>query len=214
MGSRRRDRRHRARSSRQRRAMDGACSASAGSPSGRSRWWSRPASSTGPPRTGALFPHPAGGDRRRVECAGHGHRRDSCGAPRTSRRGAHLRGRGALRAPQPGRRARHRLRLPRLLGLQVLRSAHRCALRPEGADRGARRTQARTRARERSGATGNGNAESRGDRRRRRGGGVPGIARQGSKPSRAARKRVRRRCTPAGRNCSNACGKDYGRREG
>ena len=48
---------------------------------------------------------------------------------------AHLRGRGPLRAARAGGRAGARLRLPRLLRLQVLRPARRRALRPVGAAR-------------------------------------------------------------------------------
>ena len=44
-------------------------------------------------------------------------------------RGAHLRRRRALRPARPDRRARHRHRLPGLLGLQVVRAAPRGALR-------------------------------------------------------------------------------------
>ena len=79
------------------------------------------------------------------ERARHDHR---CRARREARarglaRRDHLRGRRALRAAQSRGRARHRLRLSRLLGVQILRPAHRHPLRQARAPRRARCAEAR-----------------------------------------------------------------------
>ena len=101
-----------------------------------------------------------GHDQRRRPCHGHG--------PRG--RGADVRRRRALRAAPARGRPGMGLRLPRVLGLQVLRAAHRRPLRPPRSDRGSGGGEARARARRRPPSGWNGHAESRGDRRRCGGG--------------------------------------------
>ena len=68
-----------------------------------------------------------------------------------------------------------RLRLPGLLGLQVLRAARRRALRAPRAPRGARRAEAAAGARRRAGAARDRHAEPRGHRRRGGGRRVPRV---------------------------------------
>ena len=72
--------------------------------------------------------------------------------------------------------ARAGLRLPGLLGLQVLRAARRRAVRPARPARLARRPQAAAGAGHGARAAGDRHAEPRGHRRRRGGGGVPRVA--------------------------------------
>jgi hypothetical protein len=69
------------------------------------------------------------------------------------RRGALVRGRGALRTPLAGGCPRHRLRFPGLFGVQVLRAPYRRAVRSGGAAQRARlcRSWIRLRTRPRSG---------------------------------------------------------------
>ena len=68
--------------------------------------------------------------RRRVQRAGHDQRRHPRVRARARGGRPQLRRRRALRAARPRGRPGHRLRLPRLLGVQVLRSARRRAVRP------------------------------------------------------------------------------------
>ena len=84
--------------------------------------------------------------RRRLERPRHDQRRGrAAGLARAV--GAYLRRCRPLRAAPPRGRARARLRLPGLLGLQVLRPARRRAVRPPRAARSAPLPQARARAR-------------------------------------------------------------------
>ena len=94
-------------------------------------------------------PHPAAGDRGGVQRAGNDQRRRPGRGHGPRGRGADVRRRRALRAAPARRRPGMGLRLPGLLGLQVLRPARRRALRPTRAARGPRRPEARARARDR-----------------------------------------------------------------
>ena len=97
-----------------------------------------------------------------------------------------------------------RLRLPRLLGVQVLRPAHRHPVGQARADRSARRAAARAGAAGIAGAPRDGNAEPRRHRRRRGGGRFPRVARRRVDAAHAARRAARdlhRRCTRAASSC-------------
>ena len=150
LGTGRRNRRHRARPPRQRRAWQAAGARSAASPCASSAWTRRDgAARLGRPRAGGHAQDAPARDRRRLERARHHQRR------RARRRDlahgvgrARLRRRGALRAARAGRRRRVGLRFPRLLGLQVLRPARRRAVGPARSAR--RRSTSRSSSRRRT----------------------------------------------------------------
>ena len=119
---------------------------------------------------------------------------------------AHLRRRSALRTPRAGGRGENRLRLSRLLGVQILWPAHRNSVRPpRGVGRG-RYTQARTRAGYGTRADGDRHSEPRGDRWCSCGGGFPGVARHRRDSAGPARDRALPHCTTEGRVCCSGCG--------
>ena len=124
--------------------------------------------------------------------------RRGVGARARGRR-ACVRGRRALRAARPGRRPGDRLRLPRLLALQVLRPAPRRALGAPRAARDRGRAQARARARLGARAAGDRDPLARGHRRRGGGRGFPGLARGGAGPRAPGRARGRLRRAPRAR---------------
>ena len=80
--------------------------------------------------------------RLRLQRGGHGQRRGAGGEAGPRRRRLERRRRRALRAARPHRRQGHRLRLPALLRLQVLRPAHRPHVRAARRERRACRAAA------------------------------------------------------------------------
>ena len=169
LGPGRRDRRHRARSPRQRRPLARRWSGSGASPSAPRRMIPETGRARlGRPGARRSRADAAAGDRGGVERPRHDQRRRRGGALAHARRRPGLRRRRPLRAARAGRRAGARLRLPGLLGVQVLRAARRRPLRPARLLAIARRPEAAARARHRAGAAGDRHAEPRGDRRRPR----------------------------------------------
>ena len=126
-GAGRRDRRHRAGPPRQRQPLAGAGPRAGRRRCGPSGCTPRTASSTGTTCDAGQRPDQDPGDRRGVERAS-GRSTTWPGPPDGPRgRGAGLRRRGPLRPAPAGRRPGDGLRLPRLLGLQVLRPARRAS---------------------------------------------------------------------------------------
>ena len=229
----RRDRGHRARPPRERRpvapAREGARLRRPGrpvpprdGPAGHGRPRRRARQEDAPPR-----------DRGGLERARHEERRAPGRGPRARRGSARLRGRRPLRAARVRGRGGARRRLPRLLGLQVLRAARGRPLGPPGPPRGARPAQARAGPRERPGPARDGHAEPRGHRGRGRGRGLPRLARGRPGPSdpprhrdgdapragpasrggavgRAARDRRRHALRPAADGAADADGRVHG----
>ena len=137
----------------------------------------------------------------RQQRAGHDARRGRPHGAGPRRRGAGLPRRGPLRPARPHRRARLGLRLPRLLGVQVLRPARR---RPVGAARTAREP-ARLQGPPRDGIAprpvDDRHAEPRGHRRHPRRRRLPRIARAGRRPARPPRRRDDRHSDLRDRPC-------------
>ena len=114
--------------------------------------------------------------RCRVECAGDHLRRRPRGGAGPRRRRALLRGRGPLCAARPGGCPPLGLRLPRLLGLQVLRAARGNSLWPGGTASSGSTCPSWSPPRRGAGAAGDRHAEPRRHRGRGRGGGVSRLA--------------------------------------
>ena len=123
-------------------------------------------------------PDPARGDRGGVQRPGDDQRRGRGRRPGPRRGCPGVRRCRPLRPAPAGRCPGHRLRLPGLLGVQVLRAARRGPLRQARPAPGPRRAQAPAGPRHRPGAAGDRHPEPRGDRRRGGGGRVPGLARR------------------------------------
>ena len=96
--------------------------------------------------------HPAGRGRSGVERSRHDHRRPARGRDWPTPSGADVRRCRSLRAAQPSRCAGARVRLPDVLGVQVLRAARGAALVPARVARVAAVRQARARAEHGAGA--------------------------------------------------------------